>query len=187
MSRGDDRPTTAVVDLSDQALDSLQRILREELMEAFASMLSSTRAHPLVGTGRGSKLLTASEVAQRLGRSAGWVRQHRDELGVINVGRGTRPRLLFRAEAVARSLTSRSESERSQKPESPARTTRSRARTKPRSGRNVELLPFPGSERLKKPPDPPNTARHPKRSEDRRWNGMTLQPISSSSKGSPSM
>jgi hypothetical protein len=52
-------------------------------------------------------LLTAAEVAERFGVSAEWVRDHADELGVVRLGDGPRPRLRFDAETVAAALTSR--------------------------------------------------------------------------------
>lgn len=41
-------------------------------------------------------LLTAAEKASELGVSVDYVRRHREQLGVIRLGSGSRPRLMFR-------------------------------------------------------------------------------------------
>lgn len=78
-------------------------------------------------------LLTAQEVARRFGVSAEWVRDHRDELGVVRLGDGPRPRLRFDAEIVVEALTRRStckgsETEKAQTRAAGRRTTPPRER-----------------------------------------------------------
>jgi hypothetical protein len=94
------------------------------------------------------RLLTAREVAAMLRRTAEWVRHHREELGVIRLGNGPRPRLLFHPQAVAERLDSRSESESSHEAQTPEQTGKEQGRPRRRSGTTTGLLPFPGSERL---------------------------------------
>jgi hypothetical protein len=54
-----------------------------------------------------SELVSAKEVAQRIGRSARWVRDHKAELGAIPDGDGPRPRWLFDLAHVERVWASR--------------------------------------------------------------------------------
>ena len=54
-----------------------------------------------------TRLLPASEVAERFGLSRAYVYEHADDLGAIRVGSGSRPRLRFDADLVAKRLTSR--------------------------------------------------------------------------------
>ena len=143
-----DRPI--VVELS---LDSV-----EELAEAIAR-----RMGPLADSDRGrdrdhdddrdqQQLITASELASRIGRSAAWVRQHRWDLGGVVVGDGPRPRIWFDPSRVTEALASCSASRKSDGPEPPARpASRPRARRSP-LGTNVELLPI-------RPPNRPNRRR----------------------------
>lgn len=64
-------------------------------------------------------LLTAQQVADRFGLSAEWVRNNAADLGVLRLGDGPRPRLRFEAEVVLAALTARTNSEKSQHPDSP--------------------------------------------------------------------
>lgn len=50
------------------------------------------------------ELISAAEVARRLGRSPDWVYAHADELGAIRLGDGPRPRLWFDPAEVKRRL-----------------------------------------------------------------------------------
>lgn len=56
---------------------------------------------------RSGDLLTVSEVAEQLGVSRAWVYENADQLGVIRLGGGTRPRLRFDPEAVRERLAQR--------------------------------------------------------------------------------
>jgi hypothetical protein len=71
---------------------------------------------------RSSDLLTVSEVAEQLGVSRAWGYENADQLGVIRLGDGTRPRLRFDPEAVRERLAQRP-SDRRREPY-PARPTR---------------------------------------------------------------
>lgn len=56
----------------------------------------------------GDHLLTAREVAARLNVDRGWVYAHAEELGVVRIGDGPRPRLRFDPAVIAqRQLPSR--------------------------------------------------------------------------------
>lgn len=91
-------------------------------------------------------LLSPGQLAVRLGRSAEWVRDHADELGAMRVGEGPRPRLWFDLDEVMKRLTSRSDGERSQKPQSPVRAGRSARRRQSALGTGSGLLPIRGGE-----------------------------------------
>jgi hypothetical protein len=92
------------------------------------------------------KLLSAAEVARRLGRSRDWVYEHADDLGVVRLGDGPRARLAFstdRLDAFVTRRPARDGSDR-EKP-APDRARRRRRRDKRRS--DVRLLPVGGREK----------------------------------------
>lgn len=91
----------------------------------------------------GPLVISVRQVAVRLGRSAEWVRDHRDELGLV-AGQGARPRLLFDAAAVERWATARDEVVQSQPAEAASPLARSRKR-RSRVGSGVDLLPVQGA------------------------------------------
>ena len=127
----------------------------EELAEAIAR-----RMGPLADQDRDrvhdderdqQQLITASELARRIGRSAAWVRQHRRDLGGVVVGDGPRPRIWFDPSRLTEALASCSASRKSDGPKPPARpASKPRARRSP-LGTNVELLPI-------RPPKPARPA-----------------------------
>jgi hypothetical protein len=88
-------------------------------------------------------LLTTRQVAQRLGLSTDWVREHRQELGVLPAS-GDRPRLLFDPAAVEEFATARMASERSAGPDSTAVPSRLPHRSRARTGDGPDLLPIRG-------------------------------------------
>ena len=55
---------------------------------------------------RSSELIDAGELARQLGVSRGTVYEKADSLGVIRIGRGSKPRLRFDPEVVAERLQS---------------------------------------------------------------------------------
>jgi hypothetical protein len=127
-----------VVELGDRSV--------EALADALAGRLRGT-APPTPGT----TLVTAAAVSVMLGCTVAWVRQHQADLGVIKVGDGPRPRLLFDASIVAERVVSCSASRKSERPESPVRTGPTpRGRRSP-LGTDVEMLPI----RVPKPPKSP--------------------------------
>jgi hypothetical protein len=66
-------------------------------MEALARRLAA-----LVDADASGSLLTAAQVAARLGVARTWVYAHANELGVVRLGDGPRPRLRFDPAIVAR-------------------------------------------------------------------------------------
>jgi hypothetical protein len=73
--------------------DALADRLAERVADRLVDLLDGREHH---------RLLTASEAAERLGRTPRWVRVHADELGVVRLTDGPRPRLYFRAEEIER-------------------------------------------------------------------------------------
>lgn len=55
------------------------------------------------------RLLTATQVAMQLGVSTGWVYDNADDLGVIRLGAGPKPRLRFHPNVIAQRLAQRPE------------------------------------------------------------------------------
>jgi hypothetical protein len=93
------------------------------LAHQVAELLTRSSASMAVG------LLTARQVAARFNVDRGWVYAHADELGVIRLGQGPRPRLRFDPAVVAQRLVSR-----------PASTVPARRPTRP--GSATPLLPI---------------------------------------------
>jgi hypothetical protein len=118
------------------------------LADAIAHRLGARTEHDDVS------LVTARELAHRLGRTADWVRRHQGELGAVRLGSGPRPRLLFDPRVVAERVSARSGSESLQSQEHPAYSPKPRGRSSRSSGTTTQLLPFRGSERLSKGPEP---------------------------------
>jgi hypothetical protein len=88
-----------------------------------------------------SRLVSAGELAALLGRSREWVYGHAEDLGGRRIGDGERPRLWF---DVDRALSGRLTSERSQSPDPPVVSRKSRRRRRPAPGSDVPLLPVGG-------------------------------------------
>lgn len=114
----------------DQLADAVARRV-VELLAAAPAVVSAPAAGP--------RLLTARQVADRLGRSCDWVRAHRAELGQVP-GVGARPRLLFDASAVDAWANARDEVVQSPAPDPASPLARARAR-RPRAGSGPDLLP----------------------------------------------
>lgn len=75
-----------------------ERIDYERLADAIASRLERPEAHGLV---------SAKEIAARIGYTPRWVREHKAELGAVPMSDGPRPRLGFDPARVDRVLGSR--------------------------------------------------------------------------------
>jgi len=87
----------------------------------------------------GCELIDAAEVARRLNVSPDYVYRHKDDLGVVRLGDGPKPRLRFSPARVAEALAGSSEPESQPK----------RAAVRPvRNGRGVTLLPIRGESPL---------------------------------------
>ena len=90
-----------------------------------------------------AELVSAADVARRFGVSAEWVRDHADELRVVRLGDGPRPRLRFDVAKVADRLAACSPSEGSETPD-PAPRRRSPLRARPATASERPLLPVEG-------------------------------------------
>lgn len=88
-----------------------------------------------------SRLLTAREVAAKYGLTATWVREHADQLGVLRLGAGPRPRLKFDPTTVAERLASCSSSRKTPQVPVPAPLRNRGRRAKASMGRSAQLLP----------------------------------------------
>ncbi len=93
---------------------------------------------------RTRRLVDAATLAAELGVERSWVYTHRAELGGIQLGAGSKPRLRFDVD-IARELLARSTSKQSQTPQTPAAAGRSSRRSRQRLGSSPELLPIRGS------------------------------------------
>lgn len=75
--------------------------LHPDDIEAIARRVVEQLQAEVATAGSGAaELLSPADVAKHIGRSAEWVREHADQLGVIRLGGGSRPRLWFRPDVV---------------------------------------------------------------------------------------
>jgi hypothetical protein len=142
--------------------------LADRLLSAVAAAgMGAGPSAPVGGRERAGEqpaaLMTAAEVGRRFQLSAEWVREHQDELGVIRIGNGRRPRLRFDPVKVAAALTPRERNERSEARTSPRRTARPSQR---RTENSDNVLDFLASSSVKPRPLPrkedPGDARTPR-------------------------
>lgn len=106
-----------------------------DLVEAIAQRTAELVLERLAGV---VPLVDAQTVAGALGISPETVRGHADELGVVRVGTGSRPRLRFDLATARAAWNARSVGERSQAAETP-KASAPRAKVK---ARGVELVPI---------------------------------------------
>lgn len=123
-----------------ELLDRLRDVIEEERQVVATA---AAREAPDLERGAG-RMLDANAVAARLGRSAQWVRENRDQLGAIPLGDGPRPRLGFPSEAVAAFVACSADS-RPPVP-GPALEAGKPASRRRRSGSRADLLPIRGRE-----------------------------------------
>lgn len=100
--------------------------------------------HDEGGSSTARRLVDAATLAVELGVDRSWVYAHRAELGAIQLGTGSKPRLRFDSE-VARNVLAYSASKESQEPKTPAPTRSSERRRQHRTRSAPELLPIRGS------------------------------------------
>jgi len=104
--------------------------------------LRGLAAAPENGRTAAPGLLSPREVGERIGRSAEWVREHRDQFAQVRLSDGERPRLLFTAASVDAWLEARAvkptPATASATPAGPVRRRRSSKRT----AGGAELLPI---------------------------------------------
>ena len=91
----------------------------------------------------GHGLVDAATLAAELGVERSWVYAHRAELGAIQLGTGSKPRLRFDM-AAAREVLARSGSHESHEPQTPAPVSRLASRRRQRTASRVGLLPIKG-------------------------------------------
>jgi hypothetical protein len=91
----------------------------------------------------GRRLVDAATLAAQLGVERSWVYTHRAELGAIQLGSGSKPRLRFDVE-VGEGLLASSTSSESCAPQSPVVVGSSSRRRHRRMGGRAELLPIRG-------------------------------------------
>lgn len=99
------------------------------------------------------RLLSAADVARRIGRSRDFVYDHSADLGAVRLGDGARPRLAFDPGAVDAWLSARPRSGGSPSRESGATPRIPTSRPRPLSGKGAGLLPvrtlnYPESEEV---------------------------------------
>lgn len=85
---------------------SAESVLDHSSLEAIAREVAQLLGRDDQPGARG--MLTARQVAARFNVERGWVYAHADELGVVRLGRGPRPRLRFDPAVVAQHLLARS-------------------------------------------------------------------------------
>lgn len=93
------------------------------------------------------RMVDAATLARELGVERSWIYAHRQELGGIQLGTGSEPRLRFDVET-AQEMLARSTSKDSQAPQAPVVTGGSSRRSRKRLGSSPKLLPIRGSTRL---------------------------------------
>jgi hypothetical protein len=138
-----------------EQFEALRAELRDELREALRAEVDELRglldperlveavAELLREDGEGPRMLSPAEAGGRLGRSAEWVRDHREELGAVALGDGPRPRLGVPSERVAAYLAS-SAGSRSEDPENRSAKPIRRRRRGAGMGREADFLPIRG-------------------------------------------
>lgn len=117
----------------------------ERLAELVADRLVERLERRPFGHASRSELVTATEIAQRFGVSAEFVRDHADELGVVRIGTGPRPRLRFDPVNAAEWLAARYPGNGSPTPD-PARRLAKPLRARRSTGSGRPLLPVEGLE-----------------------------------------
>jgi hypothetical protein len=100
--------------------------------------------HDEGGSPAARRLVDAATLAAELGVDRSWVYAHRTELGAIQLGTGSKPRLRFEPE-LARNVLAYSASKESQEPKTSAPTPSSGRRRQRRMGSDSGLLPIRGS------------------------------------------
>jgi len=105
-------------------------------IEAIATRVAQLLRHAPPPSG----LLTATQLAQHLGLTRAWIYQHAHELGAIQLGSGSKPRLRFDL-TTAKAALARSDNSQSAlpMPEAP------RPRRRPGKTTDTTLLPIHGS------------------------------------------
>lgn len=113
----------------------------EQEREAISEAVAQRTVEILRESGeRDDGLIDSGEVSRRVGRSQAWVYDHKEELGVVYLGTGPRPRLGFHPERIAAYLTDLADCSEGSRSLTPSRRTRQRSS----NGQGVDLLPIRG-------------------------------------------
>lgn len=114
--------------------------LAPDQLSALADMVAERLAAGATPTVDAQRLVSAQVVAEAIGMTAAWVREHGAELGGQRMGNGPRPRWRFDMEKALAAWRSRST------PRDPAQAIR-RRRQAPTAG-GTQLLPIRGHEEV---------------------------------------
>lgn len=93
------RVRRAAAELTPQAI--------EQIAQRVAQLLHPERSTHAAMDGTAAQLVSADQLARRLGLTRAWVYEHAGELGAITLGDGPRPRLRFDPEVAAQALQAR--------------------------------------------------------------------------------
>jgi len=114
----------------------------EQIAQRVAELIERREASPQREVRR---LLAANELARRLGVSREWVYEHANELGVIAIGDGPKPRLRFDLQVAEAAMAERRRTPEPARPKPDVQAVR--RRRAPAEG-GVPLLPVRGSRSL---------------------------------------
>jgi hypothetical protein len=121
-------------ELSPETVDAIARRVAELLT-----------AKPADATPDAQRLVDAAELARRLRVTPAWVREHADELGVVRIGEGPRPRLRFAVDRAMQAYNKRSDPDRTIPPATTSRSgvgsSRRQRRASPMSGAQTLAVP----------------------------------------------
>ena len=117
-------------------------VLDEGQLEELARLVADRLAGQLEQRRADGGLVTAGELAERLGVDRDFVYEHATRLGAVRLGAGPKARLRFDLGEAEKAITCLS-SRGSQAPD-PAPALASRPRRRRRSGTTVDLLPIRG-------------------------------------------
>jgi hypothetical protein len=124
-------------EIADPMEDQKPPVLDNSSIEAIARRVCELLAEAEVVPPR-PLLVTAAELATRLGRKRTWVYENADGLGALRLGDGSRPRLMFNLAEVEDRLRS---SPRDKAPPELRRRAAPRRSWQAKTARKVELLP----------------------------------------------
>ena len=137
-------PFEAAKPLNEEALDALAGRMVDLLAPRVADLVAERLASQAAGTtDDGRRLVDAATLASELCVARAWVYEHREELGVVELGNGPKPRLRFDLE-VARAATARLEGNLSDGQNTSARARTSHTQDRRRS-RTPNHAPKAGS------------------------------------------
>lgn len=117
--------------------------LHPDDVEAIARRVADLLQTEASVAAQNASLLSPAGVADRIGRSTEWVREHAVQLGVIRLGEGPRPRLWFRPDVVDERVRELAQCSGCTPEQPPARRDARRRHPSPTPG-TVDLLEIRG-------------------------------------------